>query len=103
MVLPQPLLEVYRENCAFYSCTVSRIDQSILNEFIQGGYFERHLNKMRKIYRAKHDLLLEELAPFEKKFTVSGENAGLHLLLTAKEPMREKELTERAEEQGVKV
>ena len=103
MVLPDPLLKVYQRDCSFYSCTVSRIDQSILNEFIRDGYFERHLNKMRKIYRAKHDLLLDELAPFHKKFTVSGENAGLHLLLAVKEPASEKELVDRAAEQGVKV
>ena len=48
MVLPYPLLERYRSECGFYSCTVSRIDQTILNEFIQDGYFERYLNKMRK-------------------------------------------------------
>lgn len=103
MVLPEPLLQVYRRDCAFYSCTVSRIDQSILNEFIRGGYFERHLNKMRKIYRIKHDLLLEELLPFHRQFTVSGENAGLHLLLTAKGPVSEDELVRSAAKQGVKV
>ena len=31
MVLPETLLEVYRRDCSFYSCTVSRIDQRILN------------------------------------------------------------------------
>ena len=103
MVLPDSLLQVYRRDCAFYSCTVSRIDQSILNEFIRDGYFERHLNKMRKIYRVKHDLMLEELQPFHKKFTVSGENAGLHLLLTAKGSASEEELVRRAAKQGVKV
>ena len=41
MVLPETLLEVYRRDCSFYSCTVSRIDQRILNEFIRDGYFER--------------------------------------------------------------
>lgn len=66
MVLPEVLLEKYRRELFFYSCTVSRIDQSILNEFIRDGYFERHLNRMRKIYRAKHELLLEELRPFRK-------------------------------------
>lgn len=67
MVLPETLLEVYRRDCSFYSCTVSRIDQRILNEFIRDGYFERHLNKMRMRYRAKHDQLLEGLEPFQKK------------------------------------
>lgn len=103
MVLPETLLEKYLRELFFYSCTVSRIDQSILNEFIRDGYFERHLNRMRKIYRAKHELLLEELRPFRKKFTVTGENAGLHLLLTAREKITEERLVESAAEVGVRV
>jgi GntR family transcriptional regulator/MocR family aminotransferase len=103
MVLPQKLLEVYHRDCYFYSCTVSRIDQRVLNEFIRDGYFERHLNKMRKLYRAKHDLLLQELEPFERQFVISGEHGGLHLLLTTRGEITERELIERAAAQGVKV
>ena len=103
MVLPEILLERYRQNCYFYSCTVSRIDQAILNEFIRDGYFERHLNKMRKIYKAKHELLLESLKPLRKKFRVSGENAGLHLLLTSKQGVKEGDLIGQAAQVGVRV
>ena len=95
------LLERYRKNCSFYSTTVSRIDQKILEEFIKGGYFERHLNKMRKRYRDKHDYLLELLKPFQKQFKITGENAGLHLLLTGTQGKTEQELIETAREQGV--
>lgn len=103
MVLPYKLLKRYQKECFFYSSTVSRIDQRILNEFIRDGYFERHLNKMRKIYRIRHDLLLELLEPFQKDFTISGENAGLHLLLTGKKGQKEDELKARAEAFGVKI
>ena len=102
MVLPGDLLDIYRRDCSFYSCTVSRIDQRILNEFIRDGYFERHLNKMRMRYRAKHDLLLAGLEPFKKQFVISGEDAGLHLLLTAKGNVTEQELLERAAAEKVK-
>ncbi len=103
MVLPEPLLEKYRRDCYFYSCTVSRIDQRILNEFIRDGYFERHLNKMRKRYRGKHEVLLEALKPFEERFKITGEHAGLHLLLTDRGNRTEEELLHRAAKQGVKV
>lgn len=66
MVLPPALLKRYEKECAFFSSTVSRIDQTVLNEFIRSGAFERHLNKMRKVYKEKHDILLEELRPFLK-------------------------------------
>ncbi|MCM1194302.1 MAG: PLP-dependent aminotransferase family protein, partial [Acetatifactor muris] len=103
MVLPQTLLEKYDRDCSFYSCTVSRIDQRILDEFIRDGYFERHLNKMRKIYRGKHDILLECLQPLRKEFTLSGENAGLHFLLTSKSGISERELVRTAAEEGVRI
>ncbi len=103
MVLPPLLLGAYRERCHFYSCTVSRIDQKVLNEFMDGGYFERHLNKMRKCYREKHDTLMEALKPLQKGFHILGEHAGLHLLLQAKGQVSEKELIEWAMQQQVAV
>lgn len=102
MVLPYPLLERYRRECGFFSSSVSRIDQTILNEFIKDGYFERYLNKMRKHYRTKHDLLLNEIRPLEKAFHVTGGNAGLHILLTDKKGRSEAVLEETARVQGVK-
>lgn len=103
MVLPHSLLARYRQQGTYLSATVSRIDQRVLNEFIKRGYFERYLNRMRKVYREKHDKLLALLKPFEKKFTIRGEWAGLHLLLTAKDSVTEKELVDRAAGAGVKV
>ncbi len=103
MVLPLPLLEIYENKYSFYSTTVSRIDQRILNEFIEKGHFERHLNKMRKIYRDKHDLLLNELKIMESDFRVSGEDAGLHILLKDKKKRSDKELAESAAKAGIKV
>lgn len=103
MVLPHRLLQRYLRDCSFYSCTVSRIDQSILNEFIRDGYFERHLNRMRKIYKAKHELLLRELQDFRRDFDVTGENAGLHLLLHSRREIGESWLVERAAAEEVRV
>lgn len=103
MVLPLDLLKIYKENCGFYASTVSRIDQRILNEFIKDGYFERYLNKMRKVYRERHDFLLSKLTFFEKEFMISGENAGLHILLSSKSCIPERELLEAALKHGIKV
>ena len=83
MVLPDVLIESFRSRCGFLSSTVSRIDQATLNEFIQDGYFERYLNKMRKYYRQKHDLMLGVIRRWAPDFTVSGAHAGMHLLVTA--------------------
>lgn len=103
MVLPRPLLNLYQKYFAFYASTVSRIDQEILNRFLSEGHYERHLNKMKALYRSKHDLLLNALKPLMKGFLISGEHAGMHLLLKAKKKLEEQELIDRAESYGVKV
>lgn len=103
MVLPPELLACYRRQCMFFSSTVSRIDQSILNVFIRDGAFERHLNKMRKIYKSRHDALLGACRTYLDGMEISGENAGLHLLLHYKGNRTEKELLETAAENGIKL
>ena len=103
MVLPEALLERYRQKCACFSCTVSRVDQAVLEQFLDSGAFERHLNRMRKSYSRKHEALLDGLKPFFRQFDLSGENAGLHLLLTDRVGRSEKELVDAARRQGVKV
>lgn len=81
MVLPETLLSQYKANCSFYFSTVSRIDQQVIGGFFSQGYFERHLNRMRKVYKNKHDVLLREIKKSRAFGKVLGENAGLHILL----------------------
>lgn len=103
MVLPAPLLERYREKSSFLSSTVSRVDQMILQKFIEEGYYERHLNKTRALYKSRHDTLLGCLRQLQGQCTVSGENAGVHLLLHFHNGMSEEELIDTAAAAGVKV
>lgn len=103
LVLPPGLLQRYRKKAGFYASTVSRIDQNILYQFLEQGHFERHLNRMRAIYKAKHDILLGSIRPLEQKFTIRGEHAGIHILLTDRENRPEEELIRLAASVGVKV
>ena len=103
MVLPEHLLEAYRERAGYYLSTVSRIDQNILYQFITQGYYERHLNRMRALYKGKHDALMAGLKELEDRFLIRGEYAGLHVLLTHRQGEAEESLVARAAELGVKV
>ena len=102
MVLPDSLMDSYISVGKRYSNTVSRIDQNIVNLFIKEGYYERHLNRMRGIYKAKHDVLLGELKKFGAEYRIAGESAGLHVLLST-DKMPEDELVFRASQCGVRV
>lgn len=103
MVLPDSVLEKYRERCGFISSTVSRVDQLILQKFIKEGYYERHLNKTRALYKSRHDTLLGCLKEIRGDFEISGENAGVHLLLRFYGGYSEEELIRRAAGKDVKV
>lgn len=103
LVLPEVLINRYRQYAGFFSSTVSRIDQNILYQFLTEGHYERHLNRMRAIYKAKHDCLLAELRDFEQSFAIEGEYAGLHVLLRHKNKDSEQKLVEQAAQAGVKV
>jgi GntR family transcriptional regulator/MocR family aminotransferase len=100
MVLPQKLLNRYLKTLYFYSCTVSAFEQHTLRLFMNGGYYERHLNRMRKIYRSRQTALMEGLAPLGERLRVSGQSAGLHLLLSIGD-MTESALADTAERSGV--
>lgn len=103
MVLPRQLLELYQKRFSFYASTVSRIDQNIIYQFLVEGHYERHLNRMRAVYKAKHDTLLTELKQLEPYFQMKGEYAGLHVLLTHKEGKSEEWLIHKGKNAGVKV
>lgn len=103
MVLPRQLLAYYQEKVRFISSTVSKVDQMIMQRFIEGGYYERHLNKTRALYKGRHDLMLESLRPLFGICEVSGENAGVHLLLKFRMGVPEEKLIGRAKECGIRV
>ena len=103
MILPKQLLEEYDKKSGFVNSTVSKVDQMIVQRFIEDGYFERHLNKTRALYKARHDTLIEELKPVSELCSISGEHAGVHLLLTFENGMTEEELIQKAKERDIRV
>ena len=103
MVLPEPLLAAYEKKNRFIHSTVSKVDQRIVQRFIEEGYYERHLNKTRALYKGRHDALIEELKPLLGTCRISGEHAGVHLLLHFQNNETEEELIRLAEEEGIRV
>lgn len=105
MVLPPALMARYRTLCATYACPVPRISQAILNDFIQGGYFEKHLNRMRKQYKGKHDYMLEQIRQSFPSglLELSGDNAGLYIIVRYLGPLSAEEIEKRAEKNGIRL
>ena len=53
MVLPRGLLARYQQDFAVYANTVGRFEQQTLAAFMAGGYFTRHLARMRLVYKRR--------------------------------------------------
>jgi len=105
MVLPEHLMAIFDANFGFYSCTVSSIEQYALASFVEEGYFERHINRMKKIYKQKRDIIIDAvLTSHLKDFCeILEEESGLHFLLKLKTGISDSELIKFAEEKGLKI
>lgn len=101
MVLPDRLMERFRRTCGGYNCPVSRFDQAIVADFIHEGFFEKHLNRMRKKYKEKHDTVLGVLRRYDDKVIVSGDYAGLYVIVQSIQKTDEEEITSEAEKLGI--
>ena len=105
MVLPKSLMERYKRELNFYSCTVSNFEQYTLARFIEQGHFEKHINRMRNYYRAQRDTIISCIRqhPYYQYVTIKEENAGLHFLLTVDTRLSDHELIHRASEKGIHI
>jgi len=105
MVLPAGLMAQFRENLSFYSCTVSSFEQYTLARFLSRGYFEKHINRMRKYYKMRRNQVVSALnnCAFAHKLTIREEDAGLHFLLKVDTTMTDAELVAHCEAKGIKV
>ena len=105
MVLPTALMEAFRFRLGFYSCTVPSFEQYTLARFLSRGYFEKHINRMRKTYKQRRNAVISllETCSFSENLTILEQDAGLHFLLRVKTPLTDRQLTEALARAGVKI
>ncbi|PIE93463.1 GntR family transcriptional regulator [Bacillus fungorum] len=104
IVLPKNLIKKYQKEYLFYTQSVSRMDQEVIRRFLNEGYWEKHIHKMRVVYRKKRDRLVFEIEKyFSHRVEVIGEDSGLHILLKVHNGMREEELIKEAAKYSIKI
>ena len=105
MVLPRELMDKFRREFGFYSCTVASFEQYTLARFLSRGYFEKHINRMRKFYKQRRNALISQVkaCPFGSKLTILEQDAGLHFLLRLDTQLSDRELKRLLAVQGVRV
>ena len=105
MILPEHLMARFRQELGFYSCTVPSFEQYTLERFLSRGYFEKHINRMRKFYKSIRNRVLTAIAacPQAQSLSILEEHAGLHFLLQVQSPMTDAQLVAYCRQLGVRV
>ena len=102
MVLPQKLVDHFLLTAEHFPCSVPFLIQKPLELFLKEGEWGSHLRKITRHMKKKRDILIQALKDeFGDAVSISGENAGLHLLVQVKSPLPEQELVMRALQIGV--
>ena len=103
MVLPKPLMEEFNNKLNYLSCTVSTFEQYTLAEFINQGYFERHINRMRNNYKKLRQQLLKALTshPDHERIKILQQSSGLYFLLQIDTNLSDRDLQARLRQKGL--
>lgn len=105
MVLPYSLLAKYRQLYRSYFPSVSLLEQRAMATFMEHGHWERHIRRMRTIYKKKHDILLQSVEThFGKRAVIIGQDAGLHVVLMLPDTSySEAEIMDRARQKNIRL
>lgn len=104
IVLPNTLLSMYREHGTIFKQTVSKMQQLAFSNFMKQGYWERHLNRIRTLYKRKHRRLVSAIENEMGQFIrMIGSQSGLHIVLHVHNGMNETELIHAAATKSIKV
>ena len=105
MVLPTDLMAEFQRKLGFYSCTVPSFEQYTLARFLSRGYFEKHINRMRKFYRARRNQVISLLegSSLADRIAILEQDAGLHFLLRVDTPLSDRAMAEKLAGLGIRV
>lgn len=98
MVLPAALVDRVVAAMGGQQFYVNGLSQLTMADFIAKGSYDKHIRRMRAVYRRRRDLLVQALEPYD--VGLRGLSAGLHLQLTLPEGT-EAEVMRRAGEAGI--
>ena len=105
MVLPDALMQAFQQKLGFYGCTVPSFEQHTLARFLSRGYFEKHINRMRKFYKNRRNRVISLLqnCKFSEKLTILEQDAGLHFLLKVDTDLSDGDLAEKLQANQIRV
>jgi GntR family transcriptional regulator / MocR family aminotransferase len=103
LILPRELVEPFAEAKLLADRGSPVVDQLTFADFLSRGEFDRHLRRMRPVYRSRRDALLRALARHLPELEPAGIAAGLHLVAWLPQDLDEATVIAAAGREGVAV
>ncbi len=100
MVLPPALYEKYLKIFSSSANLVPLFEQKTLAKMLDGGYFERHISRLKNYYRG---IRVKLLAALSGKCEVTDTGGGLHIIAKFPNALSDDEIKEKAERAGVNI
>lgn len=104
MVLPDSLLNIFLRYLKDYTQTCSKLEQLTLTLYMQKGYYQTNIKKLRSLYSQKAHLASEIISKTMKNnVKILNSNSGVHMLLEVDSKKSQEQLCTSAAALGISV
>lgn len=101
MILPPALYERYLGVFGHSACVVPLFEQKTLAAMLDGGYFERHINRLKNYYKTVRQAVLDKAKELGARCEIRDTGSGLHLLARFPDAPDDNYIKSKAAERGV--
>ncbi|HEX3435301.1 MAG TPA: PLP-dependent aminotransferase family protein [Pseudacidobacterium sp.] len=102
IVIPPDLIDRFMAVRFAMDIFPSYLYQEVLADFMNAGHFARHIRKMRALYQTRRTALVNSIRKeFGDRLDILGTQAGMHLVVTLPEGIRDIDVATAAAKQGL--
>jgi GntR family transcriptional regulator/MocR family aminotransferase len=101
MVLPPKLYERFLNTFGDSANVVPLFEQKTLAAMLDGGYFERHINRLKNYYRNVREELLKKIAALPYKTQIIETGSGLHFMVKFPDALSDEQIKAEAAKRGI--
>lgn len=104
VVLPELLVHLFNRARRYMDGGLSGVTQVAMAEFMEQGYFARHMKKMNGLYQKRLSVLSQEVeVSCLSDLPILGAEGGMHLVLGLPDQIEDKRLVEQLKKDGLGV
>ena len=102
-VFPENIIRKYKEMSSYYNQTASKTEQIALAKYIDDGYLEKHLRRLKKLYSNKSKVLLKEVNKAFPEGYAKVLESSLSIIFNHGTSLSDEEIIERTKAYKIKI